>query len=456
MRFSTIAFARMFIASLIGLGSVVFAQAGQRKVIVISIDGLRGKTLSGLLERHFKTPNLNEFLKHGSVADGMVGVFPTVTYPSHTTLVTGVPPDMHGIFGNGLFDPEHTMKDAWYWYAQEIRVPTIWDIARERGLRTAAVSWPVTIGAKIDANFPEWRTPENLEERLLYEDLCTPGLYAEYTKAYGIDGLSAPLAEPTESDLDAEATRMAVFLLHTRKPDLLLVHVAETDHEQHVHGPDSEQEFRALERVDHDIGLIREEVRADGLADNTVFVIVSDHGFESVDRSLNPDAVLASMGLMGTAEHPEKWRIAAFEGGGSFGLIAHDPKDEEAIALARKTFRQLAGEGRWGIDRLYEGEDLKVTGGFGNSFLAVGMKPGFSVGDATSGAWLTPNQNLRGMHGFAPGPVELDSSFLAYGPGIRAGRIGRHQIVDVAPTVAYILGFDVPGAEGQDILKTER
>jgi predicted AlkP superfamily pyrophosphatase or phosphodiesterase len=249
---------------------------------------------------------------------------------------------------------------------------------------------------------------------------------------------------------------MAIFLLHTRKPDLLLVHVAETDHEQHMNGPDSEQEFRALERIDHDLGLIREEVRADGLADNTVFVIVSDHGFESVDQSFHPNAVLASMGLMGSAKHPESWRVAAFEGGGSFGLIAHDPKDEEAIALAQKTFRRLASEGSWGIDRIYEGEDLKATGGFGNSFLAVGMKPGFSVGGAANGAWLTPNQNLRGMHGFAPGPVELDSSFLVYGPGIRQGRLGRHQLVDVAPTVARILGFDMDGAAGTDILNSAK
>jgi predicted AlkP superfamily pyrophosphatase or phosphodiesterase len=452
MTFNRIAFVGALLLGLFGPAARSSAQTAPRKVIVISIDGLRGKTLAGLLERHLNTPNLDEFLKGGAVADGMVGVFPTVTYPSHTTLVTGVTPDVHGIYGNGLFDPEHAMRDPWYWYAQEVRVPAIWDIAHKKGLRTAAVSWPVTIGARIDANFPEWRLPENLEDRLIYQDLCTPGLYAEYAKAFAIDPLSSPLTQPGESDLDGEATRMAVFLLHTRKPDLLLLHVAETDHEQHVNGPDSPQEFQALERIDHDIGLIRKEVRAEGLADNTVFVIVSDHGFVSVDHSFHPNAVLASMGLEGTTEHPESWRIAAFEGGGSFGLIAHDPKDEEAIELARKTFRKLASEGNWGIDRIYEGEELKATGGFGNSFLAVGMKVGFSVGDATSGPWLTLNQGLRGMHGFAPGPPELDSSFLAYGPGIRVERLGRHKIVDVAPTVAHILGLDMPGVAGHDIL----
>jgi predicted AlkP superfamily pyrophosphatase or phosphodiesterase len=450
--FLSLGLRRCVLQALFGLAALAPLHAAHNRVIVISIDGLKGTTLSTWLERHRNTPNLNEFLRGGALAEGIVGVFPTVTYPSHTTLVTGVSPDVHGIYGNTLFDPTHSMNGAWYWYAQQIRTPTIWDVAHRSGLRTAAVSWPVSVGAKIDANFPEWRIPETLEDKLLYESLCSPGLYAEYAKAYGMDPLAPPPEDPSESDLDDEATRMALFLLRTRKPDLLLVHVAETDHAQHVYGPDSEQEFEALERIDRDIGLIRRQVQTQGLADRTDYVIVSDHGFLAVNHSLNPDAILTSMGLLGSKEHPEQWRVAAFEGGGSFGLIVHHPADREAVALAQKTFRQLAGESEWGIDRIYEGDDLKATGGFANSFLAVGMKPGFSVGGATSGSWLTAEIDTRGMHGFAPGPIELDSSFVAFGPGIEQQHLGRRTMIDIAPTVAHILGIEIPGAAGTNML----
>ncbi len=431
------------------------AYAAPRHLIVISIDGLKGKTLSTLLDRHLNTPNLNEFLRGGAVADGMVGVFPTVTYPSHTAIVTGVPPDIHGVYGNTLFDPEQILHGSWYWYSQAIKAPTIWDVAHNKGLRTASVSWPVSVGAQIDADFPEWRDIETIEDKLIYENLCTPGLYAEYAKASGIDPLAPPPSDLGESDLDAEATRMALFLLRTRKPDLLLLHVAETDHQQHINGPDSPQEFQALERIDREIGLIREQVRALGALDETVFVIVSDHGFLPVDQSFNPNAVLNSMGLMGSKDHPEQWRIGAFDGGGSFALIAHDPADKEAIALAQKTFHQLAGDHRWGMADIYEGNNLKATGGYDNGFLAISMKPGFSVGGASSGAWLTPEKDVRGMHGFAPGPVELDSSFLAFGPGIPAEHLGRHKITDVAPTLAHILGIEMPTAIGTNILSPQ-
>jgi predicted AlkP superfamily pyrophosphatase or phosphodiesterase len=444
---------RILLFATLGLGAFVPAFAAPKRVIVISIDGLRGVTLAHLLDRHLETPNLNEFVAHGAVADGMIGIFPTVTYPSHTALVTGVPPDQHGILSNNLFDPEHVMNDAWYWYAQQLRVPAIWDVAQAHGLRTAAVSWPVTIGARIDANFPEWRIPENQEEKLIYADLCTPGLYAEYAKAEEIDPIVPPPAgEPSESGLDSEATREAIYLLHTRKPDLLLVHVAETDHEQHMHGPDSAEEMAALVRIDHDIGLIRDEVRASGLDAQTVFVVVSDHGFLAVDKSFHPEAVLTSLGLAGSTAHPDAWRVAAFDGGGSFGLVVHDPKDTEAMTMAAETFHQLASEGSFGIDRIYEGDALKATHGYSNSFLAVGMMPGYAVGGAAAGPWLTPTGDLRGMHGFAPGPVELDSSFVAYGPGIEARHLGRHRITDVAPTVASVLGFSMQGTVGTNIL----
>src|ERR1700734_2233424 len=92
-------------------------QAASRKVVVISIDGLRGITLASLSARNLRTPNLNEFAQGGALADGLIGVYPTVTYPSHTTIVTGVTPSIHGIYSNLMFDPEHRLNGAWYWYA---------------------------------------------------------------------------------------------------------------------------------------------------------------------------------------------------------------------------------------------------------------------------------------------------------------------------------------------------
>ncbi len=409
---------------------------------MISIDGLRGRTLSSLPAQHLNTPNLLDFVQHGAVADGLIGVFPTVTYPSHTTLVTGVSPNAHGILGNGLFDPEHKTNGAWFWYSQQIQRPTLWDRAHDAHLVTGSVSWPVTVGAQVDYNFPEYRGYNNDDILPLYRVLCTPGLAAEFEQING------PLTIHSENDDTRGA--MAVFLLQKHHPDLLLVHLIEMDHQQHVHGPDSPEAFAALEHIDSIIGKIRAAAPTD-----TDFVVVSDHGFLPVSQALEPSAILNSLGLGAPAGHPDLWRIAAFPNGSSFGLIARDPNDTEAIQLATETFQHLAQKGGWGIDRVLTGENLRKTGGYKNSFLAVGLKSGYMLGNSSVGPWLTPSEHTRGMHGFLPGDPLLEASFLAYGPGISERRLGRHRLVDVAPTVAHLLDLPLVSTEGTDILTAQ-
>ena len=418
-------------------------QAATKKVIVISIDGLRGVTLASLATRNLHTPNLNEFAQGGALADGLVGVYPTVTYPSHTTLVTGVSPSIHGILGNGMFDPEHQFDGAWYWYAQQIKRPTLYTIAKQKGLSTAAVSWPVTIDSNIDHNFPEYREPDSEEGLLLYGGLCSQGLLAAYEKA------NAPL-QLNHVDDEVRAS-MARYLISTYKPDLLLVHLIDMDHQQHVHGPDSPEAFKTLENIDRLIGTIRDAVKTSEPNGQVDYIVVSDHGFRPVEKRFNPNAVLTSLGLEGTKDHPENWRVSAFDNGGSFGLVAHDPNDKEAITIATQTFKQLATEGTWGIDKFYDATETRALEGYSNSFASVSMQSGFTLEGASTGAWLADTKT-RGMHGYAPGPKELDASFLAFGPGIPHRHIPRSKLVDVAPTVANILNLPMPNVEGHDLL----
>src|SRR5262249_16314812 len=140
------------------------------------------------------------------------------------------------------------------------------------------------------------------------------------------------------------------------------------------------------------LGMLRKTVATAGLENQTDFVIVSDHGFFPISHALHPGAVLASMGLLGSREHPEKWRVAAFGGGGSFGLVVHDPNDHEAMVRATKAFEQLQQETSWGIDQIFSKDQLKATMGYPNSFLGVNMKSGFCVEGGDTGPWLTASE----------------------------------------------------------------
>lgn len=156
-----------------GLAIAQPARQNSQRLIVISIDGLMPSTIRNAEKLGLKIPNLREFRDKGTFSQGLRGVMPTVTYPSHTTMVTGRDPVDHGIIGNELFDPEQRLNRAWYWYSESIKVPALWDVARSAGLSTSAVSWPVTVGARIDFNFPEYRAIQTEEQLMLYRSLAT-------------------------------------------------------------------------------------------------------------------------------------------------------------------------------------------------------------------------------------------------------------------------------------------
>jgi predicted AlkP superfamily pyrophosphatase or phosphodiesterase len=117
-------------ASLIALGllpaAILGGRAGAATVLMISIDGLKPEYVTEADQRGLRIPILRGLMAEGAYADGVAGVWPTNTYPSHTTLITGVTPAVHGIYNNPEFDPKRKFAESWFWYARQIRNPTLW------------------------------------------------------------------------------------------------------------------------------------------------------------------------------------------------------------------------------------------------------------------------------------------------------------------------------------------
>src|SRR5271167_1895336 len=128
-------------------------------VLMISVDGMKPEYALDANAYMLKIPFLRSVMRDGAYARGVIGVWPTVTYPNHTTLLTGVTPAEHGIYNNLEFDPKHDFAESWFWYADQIRAPTLWQAAHDAGLSTASVGWPVSVGAtQVDFLIPEyWR-----------------------------------------------------------------------------------------------------------------------------------------------------------------------------------------------------------------------------------------------------------------------------------------------------------
>src|SRR3989442_4442883 len=154
-------------------------------LLIVSVDGLRPDYVTAADTHGLKIPALRRFLKEGAFAEGVVGVVPTTTYPSHTTLLTGVWPATHGIYANTVFDPTPAGDRSWFWYAEDIKVPTLWDAAAKAGWKRARVTWPGTAGAAGDWNIPAfWHFGGPGDANLMRME-STPGLLPELAKDLG-------------------------------------------------------------------------------------------------------------------------------------------------------------------------------------------------------------------------------------------------------------------------------
>lgn len=424
----------------------LFAQAPGRRLIVISVDGLKSETLHNAAQLGLKIPNLIEMRDHGAFSAGLTGVFPTVTYPSHTTMMTGLQPAEHGILGNNLFDPESRTHGAWYWFSELIRKPTLWDAVKSSGGTVGAVAWPVTVGANIDYNVPEYAVFHGEDSLVLQRAISTPGLYTEIEKTLGTNTWDAP-------QTDELRAAQAAYILRTRKPRLMLIHLIDLDHEEHGFGPGSPEANHALERIDTAIGTLRAAVREAGADGSTLWMIVSDHGFWPVSKAFQPTAFLSSMGLTAPEGKPAEWRVAAFANGGSVAFISKDPNDREAQQIVFKALSTLQPNERWGIDQVFDQAQLAGHKSYSNAFAAISLRRGFTAGGNRTGAWVTSSGATRGMHGFLPGPPELDATFLVYGPGIAARALPHGSLADIATTAAHLLGVAMPQSQGKDLLQ---
>src|SRR5688572_21116344 len=284
-----------------------FPAAGH--VILVSIDGLAAYHLRN---KDLALPNIRALIDEGAWAESSETVFPSLTHPAHTTLITGVPPRVHGVLNNNMknrrtgesFHPTNKPR------SESIAVPTLFDAARKRNQITASFFWPETkADASIDYNLPETLDSGNnadirgAEPKFL-EILRAAGIpidmyYAWYrTKVF-------------KGSADAVLAQAAAHVIRTYKPSLLAIHFLASDDMQHSYGPDHYLALAALTNADHCLGLLREAAREAGIAGQTTFFIVADHGFHTVRHEVNLYPVFKEAGVSDRLRlHPAGWSLS--------------------------------------------------------------------------------------------------------------------------------------------------
>jgi predicted AlkP superfamily pyrophosphatase or phosphodiesterase len=438
MKASRLVLASAIVAGMTGAARTGPADAG-RRLVLVSVDGLMPACYLRPDALGLAVPTLRRLVREGAYASGVKGVLPSVTYPSHTTLITGAPPRRHGIDGNDVFDPLRRSGEAWQWFAKDIRVPTLVGAAKARGLTTAAVSWPVSVGLPADWNLPEFWRPGSTHEvdMKLLGALSSPHLLEDVAIHAG-----RPLSWPAK---DRDRMDAAFFVLTVHRPRLLLLHIFETDTAQHDHGPMSPEALRAVEEADRGLGRLLEELERAGLLGETIFAVVSDHGFLPVSHVLRPNVLLREAGLItvDAAMKPTDWRASFHVNGGSATLRLRDPSDRASLDRVAALVEAKKKESGSGIGRVLGPEEVSAMGGPEEAALVLDASEGFYFEGRLDGAWASPSRR-RGYHGYAPDRPEMNASFLVVGPGLlQKGDLGIVPMTAVAPTLARALGISL-------------
>jgi predicted AlkP superfamily pyrophosphatase or phosphodiesterase len=438
---------RLAAASLLASAALVWVllpAKHEHHVVVISVDGLAPEYYLKPQEFGLNLPNLQQLRDSGSWAVQVLSDYPSLTFPSHTSIVTGVLPARHGIVDNTIFDPTHGSRN-WYLNASAIKVPTLWDLARQHGMTTGAVLWPVTIGSRIDFLVPEaFPTPPNMTTLEFIRGVSTPGLIDSIVPNLPT-GIVERLSDAEERD--RVITLAAIQLIRTYKPNLMLIHLEEADSKQHDFGTHAAEVHQAFVREDAHIGEIVQAVEKAGLRSSTTFVITGDHGFRDVHLSLQPNVILRKAGLLQTNSRGEiaEWKAAARSG----TIRIADSGDRDVATRARMAFENLMTGPTRGIFRIVDHAELQSLGADPEAAFMIEPAEGYMASDGFENDEFVIPALKRGAHGFLPANSAMYTGLIVSGYGVIPGvQIPQARLIDIAPTVAKLLGFEMSNIDG--------
>ena len=415
-------------------------------VVLITIDGGAAYYLE---DAAAPLPTLRQLAAQGASAAGMTVANPAITWPNHTTLITGVYPEKHSVLFNGVLSRTPgglaVSIDAKRDKADLVAVPTLCDYLHQKGYRTAGVNWPCTRNSgTLDDDLPD--TPESLSyttPRLLQELIDARILATTNNAAFS--GLSA-------AGRDQAWAAAALHLIQTRKPNLLIYHMLVTDTLQHRYGPRSPAAYAALGMADAQVREVWRALGEAGIRERTTLFIVADHGFELSTNIIHPNVLLRKHGLLETNAASGntpllKARVQTVAEGGTALVYFNNPETREIDrAHALKLFREL--EGIAGILEPKEFPALGLPDPEKNAQMAdliLVAKPNHGFSNISSGneaiTAVTLAAGNLGNHGYLASNPNMNALFVAVGRGIKRGvKIGLIDNRSVAPTIAHLLG----------------
>ena len=422
-----------------------------RHVIVVSVDAMVYEDLEILSKLYAIAP----IWERTARVDRVRSIYPTITYPCHSTMMTGVYPEKHGIVNNER--PDLCVKSAkWQHMRDMVHAKSIFDYAKEQGLTTAAVFWPVTGNDKnIDYLVDEY-WPQHGESGA--ECFRESGSSEEVMEKVVLPNLKLVEGHHRQHPwCDQFVMQCACDLFAAFKPNLMMVHPANVDAYRHETGLFTQKVESSLHETNLWLSQLLRVVDDAGLTDKTDIFIVSDHGQMAIRRAVALNVLFAEKGLIDVDENGEirDWTAFAKSGGLSALVYLKNPDSREDFERTQAVLKEMQDSEMAGIGQIFTEAEAREQEHLGGSFSFVIETDGYT---SFANDWTRPlvrpldNRNYRfgrASHGHLPekGP---QPTLFAFGPHMKPGAVLKNaRLVDEAPTFAHALGFEMPTADGR-------
>jgi len=433
-----------------------FADAAepQRHVVVVSIDGFAGYLVD---DPKVPLPTIRRLAREGCMIEGgMIVSDPSVTWPNHMTLLTGVKPGRHGVLANGVLvrggigvpvtiDSHRDQSDL-------VKIPTIADAAHAAGLITAEVNWPCTRGSKsFDDQFPD--VPNSL-------DYTTPRLRTELIeKGLLTDESHASFRKASIVGLDYVWTEAACHLIRERKPHLMLVHLLNNDATHHSLGAQTQAGYTANAYADMCLARILSAIDDAGIREQTTLIVLADHGFTTTPNAIRPNVLLRQANLLSVENGKLTQAQVHVIPEGGIGLVyCTNPLEAPQAAMDfRKMFLDQEGVADVLLPDRFDEGGLPHPRDYDQSPDAILVaKDGYAVSGSVEGDTLVAShkeaRTSLGSHGFLAKSPKMKAMCIISGAGIRPGiKLPTVENTVIAPTIAKLLGIKYTHADGKPL-----
>lgn len=428
----------------------------KKKLILLSLDAIGNSEFE-----HFAgEPGFARLIERGAWCRRNRSVYPSLTFPSHSSIITGCTPDHHGVVNNYLLEPGRT-PGRWYHYASALKRRALWDYAADGGKKVLSLSWPVSGGANIRYNLPEmnpakpklWNPSSFAAQMKLLFTHGTPGLAAGSLMLN--PGLAKAWFFGSQPELDNGMMKLLEKDLDRYPYDIALLHIYGMDDAKHEYGADSPQALGYTKAYGELVNRLADYVDCRAAKGEAVTLMVTgDHSQKNVSKSVYGNMLLADMGYCRWGEDGRlrSWQVWMDSCDGMAYLYIHKSVTDGAqrAAIADAVAQRFAGH--LGVAAVLRPEKFVLLGCDSRAALVFEGAEGYGF----DGGYLakaeeqdfTGPSRYKAIHGYLPDTPGYETLFFSYGPAVNPGEIPLMRVTDITPTICHWMELKTDEMDG--------